>query len=134
MLYHTTDSGPSVDAFRRALGKGIRLAIQSGSNEVAIAVHGKTNLNGVISVAIGEPAVALLQKPNGFLNFEEVRIFLITEKIRSAFRSGVLVAAHTSTKYLNKLLDDPRATDLIYIPWAPEELQEYLVAHRSTAI
>ena len=134
MLYHTTYPGKPVDDFKTAVAKAISIAIQNHSNEVAIAIHSKTNLDGVISDAIGEDTIKVFQKPGGTINIEKVTIFLITEKICSDFKSGVLIALHTNTKYLAKLLSDTRATDLIYIPFLLEELNDYLLKNNSTVI
>ena len=131
MFFHTTRPGPWIDDFQTALAKAIMLAQENGTNEVAIAVHQKGNLAGVIEESIGEAAVKELLKPAGHLDFEGVRIFVITEKIRSGFRHGVIVAAHVSTKLMDKLITDYRTTDVVYVPWQPDELSAYIQKHAS---
>ena len=133
MLYHVETAGPDIEGFRTGLANAIKIAMDNGCNQVAIAVHGKTNLSGVISDAIGEAAVNLLQK-NGSFQFEGVTIHLMTERIKSGLREGVILATHASTKYLNKLLTDRRATDVVFVPWAPEEFEEYVANNESIAI
>ncbi len=96
-------------------------------------MHGKGNLDGVVSDTIGEGAVKTLQKTDGTINYEELNIFVITEK-KSKFKRGIIIATHASTKYLNKPLHDSRATDLIYVPWSPNELDEFLSEHNSEAV
>jgi len=133
MLYHTKTAGPSVEDFQKAFAKAIGVAIENDLNEVLIYVHGKTNLDGVVSEAIGGIADKL-QKPGGSVNINGITLYLETEKIRSPFRNGVIIATHLSTKVLNKLLKDSRATDIVYVPWAPEELSEYLSNNKSGEI
>lgn len=125
-------SGEAVKDFQTAFAKAIVTAIESDANEVLIYVHGKTNLDGIISEAIGGIA-SKLQK-TGAVNIEGVKVYLETEKKRSSFRSGVILASHVSTKLLNKILSDHRATDLIYVPWASEELELYLEKNNSTEL
>jgi hypothetical protein len=134
MLYHTENPSPSKDEFISAIAAAIAIAVQNESNEIAIAVHGKGNLDGIVSDAIGASAVKALQKPGGTIQYKGITIYLITEKIRSGFKSGVIVATHVSTKYLNKLLSDYRATDIVYVPWGEKELNDYLLTNKSSAI
>ncbi len=131
MLYHTETTGPSVEDFQTAFAKAIGIAIENDLNEILIFVHGKTNLDGVVSDAIGGIADKL-QKPGGTVNIEGITIYLETEKVRSPFRRGIIIAAHLSTKLLN--MTDPRATDLVYVPWSPEELDDYLSNNISKGI
>ena len=134
MYYHTTNPGPSIEDFKLALAKAITIAREKNITQIAIAVHGKGNLDGVVSDAIGESAVKLLQKPGGTIQFEEITIFLITEKIKSGLSSGIIVATHASTKYLKKLIQDYRVTDMVYVPWSPDELSEFVKNHKSEPI
>jgi len=133
MLYHTKNTGPSMEDFQTAFATSIGIAIENELKEILIVVHGKTNLDGIISDAIGE-MVNKLQKPGGTINIEGITIYLETQKIRSAFSSGIIIAAHVSTKLLNTLLTDPRATDVVYVPWALEELEQYLSNNESVVI
>lgn len=132
MLYHTKLPGPSVNEFQTAFAKSIGTAIENDTNEVLIYVHGKTNLDGIISAAIGGMA-SKLQK-SGFVTLGDVKVYLETEKKQSSFCSGTILASHISTKLLNKILSDSRATDIIYVPWASEELESYLQNNESTEI
>ena len=134
MLYHTTTTGPSIEDFEQALAFAVHLSKNNGTNQVAIAVHAKANLDGVISDSIGEQAVKVLQKANGTIQFNDVIIFLITKLVPSNFTSGVIIATHANTNYLDTLMSDRRATDIVYVPWAPEELDLYLQNNKSTAI
>ncbi len=134
MLYHATTTGPSIEGFQQALDFSMQLAKNNGTNQVAIAVHVKKDLYGVVRDSIGRQAVKELQKPNGTIHFNGETIFLITKLIPSNFTNGVIVAAHASTKYLNTLLLDRRATDIVYVPWAQKEMETYLKNNESTVI
>lgn len=133
MLYHIDSPGPSIEAVQLAFSMALRIAIENELNEIAIFVHGKTNLDGVVSDALGSIATKL-QKPNGTVQIEGITVFLETERVRSKFQSGVLIATHLSTKVLSKVIKDRRATDVIYIPWAPEELDDFLAANSSAEL
>ena len=124
MLYHVNSTGPDKEGFLKGLAKALKVAMQNGSNEVALAVHTKQNLDGIIQDALGEPAVKALSK-SGKLMFEDVTIYLVTERIPSGFRKGVILACHSSEKYLSKLVKDYRASDVVYVPWVPEEFEKY---------
>ena len=89
-------------------------------------------VNGIISDAIGGISTKL--QNNGFTKLADVTAYLETERVKSSFRSGVIIASHVSSKLLAKIISDPRATDVVYVPWAPEELQEYLDSHKSVEI
>ena len=132
MLYHTKTSIPSIESFQNAFGMAMAKAIENETNEVVIYVHGKTNLNGIISDAIG--GIASKLEKNGETKIGCVNLYLETERIKSVFNSGVIIASHISTKLLGKVLADPRATDTVYVPWASEELDNYLINNQSTEI
>lgn len=132
MLYHTNTTGPSVQDFQTAFAKSIGVTIETESNQVLLLVHGKTNLHGIISEAIG--GIANRLDKNGFTDLNGVKVYLETERIKSPFSSGVILAAHVSEKLLNKALADRRATDVVYVPWAPEELNQYLKLNKSVEL
>ncbi len=134
MFYHTIDIENLIEDFRLGLAQAIALAHEKGLTQIAIAVHAKDNLDGVISEAIGESAVSTLQKSGGTIKYEEITFFLITEKIKSKFKGGIVMAAHASPRYIKKLINDYRTTDLVYVPWTPSELAEYLNEYDSKEI
>jgi len=134
VLYHVKGSSPSPKGFATALAKAMGLAMKNGSNQVAIAVPLKGSLDGIVRDAIGEKAVKTLQKSGGTIRVDDITIFLITDKIRSGFKSGVIVATYVSTKQLKQLISDYRATDIVFVPWAEAELTNYLSANTSTSI
>jgi len=132
MHYHTKISAPSIEAFQNAFAMAMAKVIDNDTNEVIIFVQGKTNLDGIISDAIGGIATKL--QKSGATKIGSVNVFLETEEIKSTFSSGVIIASHVSNKLLGKILADPRATDTVYVPWASEELDDYLKNNQSTEI
>lgn len=133
MKYHVNSEGPSQEGFLKGFESAIKIAINNGTNEVALAVHGKTNLSGTIENALDELFVKQLKK-DGFVNNGGVTVFLLTEKIQSDFQEGVILACHSSGKFLKKLISDCRATDIVYVPWHPDEVNRYLGENDSTEI
>ena len=124
MLYHTKISKPSIEQFHKGYAKSIAVAIENESDEIAIFVHSASDLDGVISDAIG--GIASKLKKHGSLDIADIKVFLETEANKSMFKSGVIVASYVSTDFLFKLLSDTRALDLIYIPRSPNDLKIYL--------
>ena len=124
MKYHTNIDDSPVDAFRNAFAKSTALAIENDTDEFVILVHAKTNLTGIISDAIGGIASKLEKKGSTVIG--DVKVYLETEKIKSSFKKGIIVATHVSEKLLYSALKDSRGTDIIYVPWSPEELEAYL--------
>ncbi|MAO13824.1 MULTISPECIES: hypothetical protein [unclassified Marinobacter] len=125
MPYHTNTTGPDDNGFIDALKKALSLAIKDGTNEVLISTHTLDNLEGVISNVLGENFVKSFKK-NRKTSVEGVTIFLETERTKSAFKKGPILGPFVSLKLLNKLMSDYRATDIVYVPWAPKERDQFL--------
>ena len=111
-------------ALGAALVETAKLAASNGYDEAAIAVHTKTNLTGILSDVLGESGIKELG--DGKVNIKGIDFFLITEQIRAtSFNEGPVLAAHISLEYLDEVMHDSRATDVIYVPWAQEEREEF---------
>ena len=133
MFYHTNPHKEQIANFQSAFAEAVATSIENNSNEVLIVVHGKTNLDGVVSDAIGGIAHKL-QKTGGMTTLHDVKVFCETARSKSPFRSGVVIATHISTKFLKKLILDSRATDLIYVPLSQEELNYHTSINNSIEI
>lgn len=133
MFYHTNPQKEQVANFQSAFAEAVAKSIENNSSEIVIVVHGKTNLDGVVSDAIGGIA-RKLQKPGGMTTLHDVKVFCETERSKSSFKSGVIVATHVSIKFLKKLIHDSRGTDLIYVPWSQEELDIHTSINKSIEI
>ena len=132
MLYHTKSSTPSIEQFQKGYAKSIATAIENDSNEIAILVQDVGALDGIISDAIG--GIASKLRKAGVIDIADIKVFLETEKDISAFKSGVVVASYVTPDLLNKVLSDPRAIDVIYIPSSKNELEQYLKNNESTEL
>lgn len=125
MNYHTNTHGPSEAGFKVGFLKAISLAESNGTNQVLLLTHSLQNLNGVISSVLGKDDVKAFEK-NRIAQSGSVTIYLETERINSIFSKGAIFAPFVSHTLLAKATGDYRATDVVYIPWAEEELQSYV--------
>lgn len=134
MQYHTNSTGPDVTAFRNALAKAVSLATSSGVNEIIFLVHTLQMLEGsVFEEVLGERFVAAFAK-NKVGAVSGVRTHLETEKIQSACDRAVMFAPFVSSKLLAKVIGDYRSADVVYVPWAPEELAAYTADHPTSVL
>jgi hypothetical protein len=127
-FHHTETTGPSEDGFRRGLHKALLLATNSGAKQVLLTTHSLSNLQGVIKEVLGEKVFKSFVKKR-ILLVEGITVYLETERTKSAFARGVVLAPFVSTELLAKLQSDYRATDIVYVPWAPEELEAHKTNH-----
>jgi len=125
MRYHTNTHGPSEAGFKAGFLKAISEASANGTKEVLLLTHGLQNLQGVITSVLGESAVKDFEKTR-VTNAGDVKIYLETERIRSAFSKGVIFAPFVSLTLLAVAAGDFRATDVVFVPWAESELQSYV--------
>ncbi|WP_165313530.1 hypothetical protein [Vibrio ziniensis] len=133
MLYHTKTPHDYVGDFQKAFAHAIATAINNDTNEILIKVHEQRNFDGILSDAIGRIA-RLLQNIGGIVKLNEVRVYSETERTESLFRSGIIVAAHVKEKCLSYILEDKRATDIIYVPLTQEEYEYYVSTYDSIEI
>lgn len=125
MYFHTLEHGPHADAFKRAFIAAFKQAVQSDSRQLVLAVHALTNLDGVISDALGETVTKAIAKEP--VTFEGVSMGLMTERIPCPFRGkAVFVAAHTSKAFLKKLESHHQQSDLFFVPWSEEEQHDFV--------
>jgi hypothetical protein len=125
MQFHTKTSGPSEAGFRAGFLRAATEAVGNGTNEILLTTHALDNLEGVITSVFGEATTKALKKAR-LATFNGVTVFLETERIRSRFTRGVAFAPFVSSRLLNSVSEDPRATDVVYVPWAPSELAAYV--------
>lgn len=133
MYFHTSVCGPNMDAFRSVFASAVDHAYKTKINQLALSVHSKTNLDGIISDVLGEGAIKSLKKTP--LVVKGVKIGLVTERISVPFHGDVVfLAAHTSTKFLQTLEGHYQCKALFYVPWLPEELQAFLKRQASKEV
>ncbi len=131
MNYHS--AGPDENALRLAFKKCGELAEKGGYSQVALAIPTKGNLDGLISKVIGEDATSLLQR-NNKLDLKGLTVHLITERITPRNFRGPVLAAYTTLGHLKELMKSRCATDIVFVPWAEEELTTYLLFCKSQEI
>ncbi len=78
-------------------------------------------LEGVITSTLGADVVKRFEKDR-HAKVNGLDLLLETEKIKSAFKNGVIFAPFVSAKLLSRIRKDPRASDVVYVPWNDAEL------------
>lgn len=126
MLYHSNSTGSDPEAFRIALERCLALSSAS-TREMKICIHSKNQLVGhAIGVAMGDRFVKALLTGN--CSAMGVRIQLETERQVNNTQMLVL-AVYISSEYLEKVIAKNGNADVVYLPWSPEELDNYLNMH-----
>lgn len=132
MLYHTNPADKRTEAVAKAFVKAHALAEAEGTKQVLLFVHQLANLDGHITDAFGETAVKELKKDH-VITINGVTVYLETVKLRSAMNRGVALAPFVSPYLLEKIVRDPRFTDIVYTPWSPDELMAITQGQQSLA-
>jgi hypothetical protein len=130
-LYYTDSHGPDTPALAKAYAKLLELAKASHLRQAGIANPGKRNfVNGIWKEVLD--AQTMKHLANGRATIGGCTVFLLTERIDPQdFARGPILAAHITSKYLAELLKNWKATDIIYVPWTPEELNDFLANNPS---
>lgn len=127
MLYHSNSTGPNPQAFRHAVDVCRQLATNS-TNQFKICHHTIGNVkHGIIRDTLGDQIVNILAR-NKQIQIQGVTIHLETKRIINN-NQMIILAPHISPKYLEELIDNNGDADVVYIPWTPTELDEYLQKH-----
>ena len=98
---------------------------------MGLAVHNKSNLDGVVRTVFGDSVVKVLDRDNK-LDLKGITIHLLTEKIQLRKLEGPVVAAFVDPHKLDKIVSSVGVTAIVFVPWAAEELPIYLAAHPSS--
>ncbi len=96
----------------------------------AVAAHTKDQIahSNIWEDVIGEVATKTLSK--GQVTIDGCTFYLLTERIDpAAFIRGPVLAAAISTQFLNRVLTNRKATDIIFVPWLEEELDDFKHNH-----
>lgn len=129
--FHTHSVGPDEAALRAAFLQCSALMQQRNSATMGLAVHNKSNLDGVVRTVFGDSVVKVLDRDNK-LDLKGITIHLLTEKIQLRKLEGPVVAAFVDPHKLDKIVSSAGVTDIVFVPWAVEELPAYLAAHPSS--
>ena len=126
--FHTHSVGPDEAALRAAFLQCSALMQQRHGATIGLAVHNKGNLDGVVRTVFGDSVVKALDRDNK-LERKGITIHLLTEKIQLRKLEGPVVAAFVDPHKLDKIVSSAGVTDIVFVPWAEEELPIYLAAH-----
>ncbi|MBX9611248.1 MAG: hypothetical protein K2X51_06455 [Burkholderiales bacterium] len=129
--FHTHSMGPDEAALRAAFLQCSALMQQRNGATMGLAVHNKSNLDGVVRTVFGDSVVKVLDRDNK-LDLKGITIHLLTEKIQLRKLEGPVVAAFVDPHKLDKIVSSVGVTDIVLVPWAAEELPIYLAAHPSS--
>jgi hypothetical protein len=125
-VYYIDAYGSDTALLVRGIAKTVSLAKSSNLQQVAVAVHDKDQVrtSNIWEEAIGKSATKELAK--GKATISGCTMHLLTERIEPAgFTRGPILAAAISTKFLKRILKHRKATDIVFVPWTPEELAEF---------
>ncbi len=129
--FHTRSIGSDEEALRVAFRHCGALLLTRGCTTMALAVHTKNNLDGVISSVFGEAVVRALDRDNK-LDIKGITIQLLTEKIQLRKLNGPVLAAFVDPAKLDTIIACSGVTDIVFVPWAAEEHAVYVAAYPSS--
>ncbi len=126
--FHTHSVGPDEAALRAAFFQSSALMQQRNSATMGLAVHTKSNLDGVVRKVFGDSVIRVLDRDNK-LELKGITTQLLTEKIQIRRLEGPVLAAFVNPEKLDKIVSCDGVTDIVFVPWTAEELVAYLKAH-----
>lgn len=126
--FHTHSVGPDEAALRAAFLQCSALMQQRNSATMGLAVHTKSNLDGVVRKVFGDSVIRVLDRDNK-LELKGITTQLLTEKIQIRRLEGPVLAAFVNPEKLDKIVSCDGVTDIVFVPWTAEELVAYLKAH-----
>ena len=129
-IYYIDSYGSDTELLVRGIAQTLRLAKSSQLTQAAVAAHDKRQVSGsnIWEEAIGKAATKSLGAGKIIIN--GCTMHLLTERIDPAnFTRGPVLAAAIGTKFLEKVIKNRKATDVVFVPWTPEELEEFKENH-----
>ena len=125
MLYYTDSFGADRNAVGEALTRLLELAQQT--KQAAIASNQLTNFSEGTTIArVLEPPQYAEFNGKRAVTLNGVKVSMMTLRdTASGFRRGPVMVLHGSPEVLGKVTKDPRTTDVIYVPWAEDERDEF---------
>jgi hypothetical protein len=129
--FHTHSTGPDEAALQAALDKCHALMQARGLSAMALAVHAKVNLDGFVQRVFGDSVVRMLDRDNK-AELKGITTHLLTEKIQVRKLEGPVVAAFVDAHKLDGIVASLGVTDIVYVPWTPENLNAYLASNPSS--
>lgn len=129
--FHTHSTGPDEAALQAALDKCHALMQDRGLSVMALAVHAKSNLDGVVQRVFGDGIVRALDRDNKS-ELKGITTLLLTEKIRLRKLEGPVLAAFVDAHKLDGIVSSLGVTDIVYVPWTLDDLSFYAAANSSS--
>jgi|JI6StandDraft_1071083.scaffolds.fasta_scaffold15860_6 hypothetical protein len=129
--FHTFSTGPDEAALRAAFHHCGAVLQARGCSTMALAVHTKNNLDGVIRNVFGDTVIRVLDQESR-LDLNGITIQLLTEKIQLRTLQGPVLAAFVNPEKLSKIIACRGVTDIVFVPWAAEEHAAYVAAYPSS--
>jgi|SRR5689334_5333188 len=129
-IYYIGAYGSDTELLVRGITKTLNLAKYSKLSQAAVAAHDKKQVSGsnIWEEAIGKAATKSLGAGKVIIN--GCTFHLITERIDPPhFIRGPILAAAIATSFLEKVIKNRRTTDINFVPWTPEELEEFKRNH-----
>lgn len=126
--YYTNSHGPDREALARAYAHTLELA-RAGNGVAYILTHMIQNVTEGLSTILGQDGAMRLAKEK-FLTVDDVTIYLQTDKIAPAVSEfGPVLAPYVRLRLALAVLEDSKASALVFVPWMETELSEYLAAN-----
>lgn len=115
--------GPNRAVLIAAMRLGAERATERELRHLTMAIPALGNLQGLIENVFGDAFTRVISRDyqvdlNGFL------VHLSTKR-RSPLVAGPVVAFFTPPEQTRKLLADRRTTDLVYVPWTDEDVDQF---------
>lgn len=129
-LYYIDSYGSDTELLVRGITKTVSLVRSSNLRQAAVAAHTKNQVrkSNIWEEAVGKSATKELADGKAVIN--GCTMHLMTERIDPAgFVQGPILAAAIATYFLNRVIKNRKATDIIFVPWTPEELDEFKRSH-----
>lgn len=129
-IYYIDSYGSDTELLVRGIAKTVSLAKASKLSQAAVAAHDKRQVSGsnIWEEAIGKAATKSLGAGRVIIN--GCTFHLLTGRIDPAgFIRGPILAAAIATKFLEKVIKNRKAADVVFVPWTPEELEEFKRNH-----
>lgn len=129
-IYYIDSYGSDTELLVRGIAKTVSLAKVAKLSQAAVAAHDRKQVSGsnIWEEAIGKAATKSLGTGKVIIN--GCTFHLLTERIDPAgFIRGPILAAAIATKFLEKVIKSRNATDIVFVPWTPEELEEFKQNH-----
>jgi len=125
-IYYIDSYGSDTQLLVKGFARLLSLTKSSKFRQAAVAAHTKDQVSrsNIWEEAIGKTPTKKLG--NGELRIDGCTLYLLTERIDpSGFVQGPILAAAIGTSFLNRVIKNRKATDIVFVAWTPDELEEF---------